>query len=97
MVGIAPLVIASFAFNFNAFVNIFLLTQGGPAVNGYDVPFGETDILISFIFDLAVQSGRGGQFALAAAATFFLFLIVATISAISFRFTKRLETIYGNL
>ncbi|NQV06318.1 ABC transporter permease subunit [bacterium] len=97
MVGIAPLIIASFAFNFNAFVNIFLLTAGGPAVQGYSVPFGETDILISFVFDLAVQGGRGGQFALAAAFTFFIFFIVATISAISFRFTKRLETIYGNL
>jgi len=97
MVGIAPLIIASFAFNFNNFVNIFLLTAGGPPVTGWDVPFGETDILISFVFDLAVESGRGGQFALAAAATFFIFFIVATISAISFRFTKRLETIYGNL
>ena len=97
MVGIAPLIIASFAFNFNAFVNIFLLTAGGPPVSGFDVPFGSTDILISFVFQLAVQSGRGGQFALAAAATFFIFFIVATISAISFRFTKRLETIYGNL
>jgi len=97
MVGIAPLIIASFAFNFNNFVNIFLLTAGGPPVTGYDVPFGETDILISFVFDLAVESGRGGQFALAAAATFFIFFIVASISAFSFRFTKRLETIYGNL
>ncbi|MBN2113994.1 MAG: ABC transporter permease subunit [Acidimicrobiia bacterium] len=97
MVGIAPLIIASFAFNFNAFVNIFLLTAGGPPVSGYGVPFGETDILISFVFDLAVESGRGGQYALAAAATFFIFFIVATISAISFRFTKRLEEIYGSL
>jgi arabinogalactan oligomer/maltooligosaccharide transport system permease protein len=97
MVGIAPLIIASFAFNFNAFVNIFLLTAGGPPVAGYGVPFGETDILISFVFDLAVESGRGGQYALAAAATFFIFFIVATISAISFRFTKRLEEIYGSL
>jgi maltose/maltodextrin transport system permease protein len=97
MVGIAPLIIASFAFNFNNFVNVLLLTAGGPPVIGWDVPFGETDILISFVFDLAVESGRGGQFALAAAATFFIFFIVATISAISFRFTRRLETIYGNL
>ena len=97
MVSVAPLLIASFAFNFNNFVNVFLLTQGGPPVTGYGVPFGETDILISFTFNLALESGRGGQFALAAASTFFIFFLVATISAISFRFTKRLETIYGNL
>jgi ABC-type sugar transport system permease subunit len=97
MVGIAPLLIASFAFNFNNFVNIYLLTDGGQPVIGWDVPFGETDILITFVYDLAVASGRGGQFALAAAATFFIFFMVAAISAFSFRFTKRLETIYGNL
>lgn len=97
MVSIAPLVIASFAYNFNAFVNVLLLTAGGPPVTGFDVAFGETDILISFVFDLAVEGGRGGQFALAAAATFFIFFIVATISAVSFRYTKRLEAIYGNL
>ncbi len=97
MVGIAPLIIASFAFNFNAFVNIFLLTQGGPPITGYAVPVGETDILISYTFNLAVASGRGGQLALAAANTFFIFFIVATIAAISFRFTKRLENIYGSL
>ncbi len=97
MVAIAPLIIASFAFNFNAFVNIFLLTSGGPPITGYAVPVGETDILISFTFNLAVASGRGGNFALASAFTFFIFFIVAGISAFSFRFTKRLETIYGNL
>jgi ABC-type sugar transport system permease subunit len=97
MVGIAPLLIASFAFNFNAFTNIFLVTQGGPPVTGQAVPYGETDILISFVFDLAVEGGRGGQFALAAAATFYIFIIVALIAAFSFRFTRRLETIYGNI
>ena len=60
MVGIAPLIIASFAFNFNAFVNVFLLTDGGPPVSGAGVPYGETDILITFVFDLAVAGGRGG-------------------------------------
>ncbi len=97
MVGIAPLIIASYAFNFNAFVNIFLLTAGGPPITGYAVPVGETDILISYTFNLAIESGRGGQLALAAANTFFIFFIVAGLAAVSFRFTKRLETIYGNL
>ena len=34
MVSIAPLLIASFAFNFNNFINIFLLTEGGPPIVG---------------------------------------------------------------
>jgi ABC-type sugar transport system permease subunit len=97
MVSVAPLLIASFAFNFNSFVNIFLLTGGGPPITGYGVPVGETDLLITFTFNIAVESGRGGQFALASAVTFFIFFIVATLAAISFRFTRRLETIYGNV
>ena len=39
-----PLLIASFAFNFNNFSLIYMLTGGGPNYPGMDV--GETDILI---------------------------------------------------
>ncbi len=97
MVALAPLLIGSFAFNFNNFNLIFLLTGGGPPVLGADVPVGHTDILISFTFNLASAAGRGNQFGLAAAITMFIFLIVLVISAFSFRFTKRLEDIYGGL
>ncbi len=95
LVSTAPLLIGSFAFNFNNFVLIFLLTGGGPPVTGAEVPVGETDLLISFTFDLAVQSGRGNQFALASAIVVLIFVVVAAISAFSFRFTRRLEEIYG--
>ncbi len=97
MVSIAPLLIGSFAFNFNNFILIFLLTNGGPAIPGEILPVGETDILISFTFDLAVQSGRGQNFGVGAAVAFLIFIIVAAISAFSFRFTKRLEEIYGSV
>src|SRR5205085_4082835 len=33
LVAVAPLMIASFAFNFNNFNNIYLLTGGGPGTN----------------------------------------------------------------
>jgi len=95
LISLAPLLIASFAFNFNNFINIFLLTRGGPPIVGYDVPVGETDILISFTYNLAQASGRGQNFGLASAITFFIFIVVVVLSAISFRWTKRLETIYG--
>ncbi len=97
MVALAPLLIGSFAFNFNNFNLIYLLTNGGPPVIGSPVPVGHTDILISFTFNLASASGRGNNFGLAAAITMFIFLIVLVISAFSFRFTKRLEEIYGKL
>ena len=97
MIALAPLLIGSFAFNFNNFNLIYLLTAGGPPVLGADVPVGHTDILISFTFNLASASGRGNNFGLASAITMFIFLIVLVISAFSFRFTKRLEEIYGSL
>ncbi len=97
MVALAPLLIGSFAFNFNNFNLIYLLTNGGPPMLGAAVPVGHTDILISFTFNLASASGRGNNFGLAAAITMFIFLIVLVISAFSFRFTKRLEEIYGSL
>ena len=97
MVSLAPLLIGAFAFNFNNFVLIFLLTDGGPPILDAAVPVGETDILISFTFDVAVQSGRGQNFGLGSAITVFIFFLVATISAVSFRYTRRLEEVYGNV
>ncbi len=46
MVSISPLLIGSFAFNFNNFTLIFLLSGGGPPIVGSDVSVGWTDILI---------------------------------------------------
>jgi ABC-type sugar transport system permease subunit len=97
MVSIAPLLIGSFAFNFNNFVLIFLLTNGGPPILDSAVPVGETDILISFTFKVAVQAGRGNNFGLGAAITIAIFFMVMLISAFSFRRTKRYEEIYGGL
>lgn len=97
MVSISPLLIGSFAFNFNNFTLIFLLTGGGPPIVGSDVAVGWTDILISFTYKLAISGGRGNLFGLASSVTIIIFFIVLVISAISFRYTKRLERIYGNI
>jgi len=94
LVSTAPLLIGAFAFNFNNFVLIYLLTNGGPPLTGYDVPVGATDILISFTFDVAAGAGRGNQYALASAIVVIIFLVLATTSALSFRLTKKLEDIY---
>lgn len=97
MVSISPLLIGSFAFNFNNFTLIFLLSGGGPPVIGSEVAVGWTDILISFSYRLAISGGRGNLFGLASSVTIIIFGIVLLISAISFRYTKRLERIYGNV
>jgi arabinogalactan oligomer/maltooligosaccharide transport system permease protein len=92
MVVVAPLLIASFAFNFNNFNNIYLLTAGGPAANDQSIA-GGTDILISYTYKLSFATGKGGDYGLASAVSILIFFIVATISAVSFWRTKALENV----
>ena len=89
LVALAPLLIASFAFNFNNFTAIFLTTEGGPFPP--DNPrAGATDLLITYTYRIAF-GGAGAQYGFAAAVSVFIFLIVAVISAISFKRTQALE------
>jgi len=91
LIAMAPLLVASFAFNFNNFNLIFLLTEGNPPVQGSDA--GRTDILISYVYKLAFESGGGTDYGFASAVSLLVFIIVAGISAFSFRFTKSFEEI----
>lgn len=91
LVAVAPLMIASFAFNFNNFNNVYLLTQGGP-YNGSSSIAGNTDILISYTYKLAIASGKGNDYGLASAVAIIIFFIVAGISGISFWRSNSLET-----
>lgn len=97
LISVAPLLIGSFAFNFNNFAVIELVTQGGPPSPGTSTPAGQTDILISYTYRLAFAGGRGTDYGFAAAISLFIFLIVATITAFNFRFTRRLEAISENV
>lgn len=90
LVALTPLLVASFAFNFNNFNNIYLLTGGGPALEGSSVA-GATDILISYTYKIAFAAGKGNDFGLASAISIIIFLIVGTISAISFARSKALR------
>ena len=93
LVSIAPLLISSFAFNFNNFTIIYLLTKGGPndsGVTDYDV--GGTDILITFVYKIAF-SGTGQNYGLASAFSILIFIVIGTLSLISFRRTRTLEDI----
>ncbi len=92
LVAVAPLMIASFAFNFNNFNNVYLLTGGGP-YNGASSIAGNTDILISYTYKLAIASGKGSDYGLASAVAIIIFFIVAGISGVSFWRTKSLESL----
>jgi maltose/maltodextrin transport system permease protein len=84
---LTPLLISSFAFNFNNFVLIALLTGGRPDFLNTRVPAGTTDILVSYTYRIAFQDS-GQNFALAAAISTVIFLLVAALSLINLRLTK---------
>jgi arabinogalactan oligomer / maltooligosaccharide transport system permease protein len=93
LVALAPLLIGAFAFNFNNFTLIELVTEGGPPTPGAQTPAGQTDILISYSYRLAFSGGRGQDYALAAAISIVIFLIVAAITLFNFRLSRRVEQI----
>jgi arabinogalactan oligomer/maltooligosaccharide transport system permease protein len=91
LVAVGPLLIASFAFNFNNFGLIYLLTGGGP-FEAENTSIGSTDLLITYAFRLAF-SGVTPDYGLAAAVSIFIFVIVAAMSYTGFRRTRALEEI----
>ncbi len=92
MVSVAPLLIASFAFNFNNFSLIYMLTGGGPNYPGAPILVGETDILISMVYAISFEGGNK-QYGLAAALSIIIFVVVGFISWLGFRQTRKLEEI----
>ena len=80
--SLIPVLISNFAFNFNQFTAIYLLTKGGPAVQGSDA--GATDILITYSYKLAFDLF---QYGLACAYAIFIFVLVATLSGVNFKLT----------
>ena len=91
LVAVAPLLVSSFAFNFNNFNAIQLLTQGGPFAEG-EYTRGGTDILISMIYRIAF-GGSGADYGFASAVSVILFIITGVLAAIQFRATRALEDI----
>ncbi|MBY0236494.1 MAG: maltose ABC transporter permease MalF [Burkholderiaceae bacterium] len=84
---LTPLLIGIFAFNFNNFVLIALLTDGRPDYLNTKVPAGQTDILVSYTYRIAFQDS-GQDFGLAAAVSTVIFLMVAAMSLINLRLMR---------
>lgn len=82
-----PLLIAAFAFNFNNFVLIELLTKGGPIIIGSNPQAGETDLLVNYAYRLAFR-GDSQDFALASAISTFIFMMVGVIAFIYLKVAK---------
>ncbi|TAA48313.1 maltose ABC transporter permease MalF [Corallincola spongiicola] len=84
---LTPLLIASFAFNFNNFVLIALLTNGGPDIIGATTPAGTTDVLVSYTYRIAFE-GSGQDYGLAAAIATVIFILVGAMAILNLKLTK---------
>jgi arabinogalactan oligomer / maltooligosaccharide transport system permease protein len=84
LIGLTPMLISTFAFNFNNFGVIYLTTRGGPPLPNSQSDAGQTDLLVTWTQKLAFGSGKGQQYGLASTISVFIFLIVGLISAFTF-------------
>jgi maltose/maltodextrin transport system permease protein len=85
---LTPLLISAFAFNFNNFVLISLLTDGRPDFLNTKLPAGTTDILVSYTYRIAFTDS-GQNFGLAAAISTLIFMMVAVMALVQLKFTQR--------
>jgi arabinogalactan oligomer / maltooligosaccharide transport system permease protein len=85
---VTPLLIGNFAYQFNNFNIIYLLTRGNPP--SPDTDAGKTDILISYTYGLTVTQQR---FAVAASYAVLIFLIIGTISLVNMKMSRAFEEV----
>jgi len=98
LVAVGPLLIASYVFNFNNFNLIYLFISGGPPIVGATTNAGHTDILISYVYKLAFESGgRGVQYGYASAISIIVFFVVGTLTLLQYRFTNMWEEVSENV
>ena len=84
-----PLLITSFAFNFNNFNSAYLITNGGPARLTTQFA-GYTDILASVNYKLSTQFGR---IDIASTISIIIFIILATISYAQMKLSGQFEEV----
>lgn len=80
-----PIALSTFAFNFNNFGIIYLLTEGGPAVPGGLSTARGTDILISWGYNTAFGAAGGSAYGLASAVAIIVAILTIGISIVNFR------------
>ncbi|MGW1995792.1 ABC transporter permease subunit [Embleya sp. NPDC001921] len=90
LTAVTPMLIATFAFNFNNFNVIYMLTGGGPKDPDAPIEVGSTDLLISLVYKLAF-GGSNRQYGLACAVSILIFVVVAAISVIGLRRSRAFE------
>ncbi len=97
LVSVGPLMISSFIFNFNNFNLIYAFINGGPPIPTATTQAGYTDIIISYVYNLAFASGRGVRYGYASAISLVLFVLIAVMSLLQFKFTNMWEEVGENV
>lgn len=87
-----PLILGSFAFNFNNFGLVYLMGVQ-PAVEGRPSTAQAADILITWAYKTAFQSDGGQAYGLGGAISILIFFLTVAISLINFRFTGALKEV----
>ncbi len=89
--ALVPITLTGFAFNFNNFNIIYLLTDGGPPASWGTSTARCTDILISWAYNEAFRSQGGYAYGLGAAISLIIFIITLAVSLMNFRVTGALK------
>jgi arabinogalactan oligomer / maltooligosaccharide transport system permease protein len=89
--ALVPITLTGFAFNFNNFGLIFLLTDGGPPVEWGTATARGTDILISWAYNTAFRNQGGYAYGMGSAISIVIFVITLAVSLINFRVTGALK------
>ena len=90
MTALVPITLTGFAFNFNNFNLIYLLTDGGPSSGG-SATARATDILISWAYNEAFRAQGGYAYGLGSAISILIFFITIAVSLVNFRVTGALK------
>ena len=88
---LAPSLVMTFAFNFNNFGAVYLLTEGGPINPAYRFA-GHTDILITWIYKLTLDFQ---QYHIASVVSIVIFLFLSLISIWQFKRMKSFKNDVG--
>jgi arabinogalactan oligomer/maltooligosaccharide transport system permease protein len=89
---LAPLMVTSFAYHFNVFNVIYLITEGRPAVDPTQLA-GATDNLMTFTYK---QMYGQHAFGLTAAYGVIIFLLIGPVTALGFRLSGAFRAVEGH-
>ena len=71
-----------------------MLTRGGPRFADTSAPIGATDLLITMAYSVSGVDGTAAKnYGLASALSIMIFVLIAVISGLGFRQTRKLEEV----